>query len=52
LNPAFEIEGREVFMLTPELAGVPSKAVGARVGNLASERAAIIAALDMVFTGI
>jgi toxin CcdB len=52
LNPVFEVEGRKVFMLTPELAGVPSKAVGARVGNLASERAAIIAALDMVFTGL
>jgi toxin CcdB len=51
LNPVFEVEGRKVFMLTPELAGVPSKAVGARVGNLASERTAIIAALDMVFTG-
>lgn len=52
LNPVFEIEGRKVFMLTPELAGVPSKAVGEQVTSLASERAAIIAALDMVFTGI
>lgn len=52
LNPVFEVEGRKVFMLTPELAGVPSKAVGARVGSLAFERAAIIAALDMLFTGI
>ena len=51
LNPVFEVEGRKVFMLTPELSGVPCKAVGERVGNLASERAAIIAALDMVFTG-
>ncbi len=52
LNPVFEVEGRQVFMLTPELAGVPSKSVGERVGNLASERAAIVAALDMIFTGI
>jgi toxin CcdB len=52
LNPVFEVEGRKVVMLTPELAGVPSKSVGERVGSLASERAAIIAALDMIFTGI
>jgi toxin CcdB len=52
LNPVFEVAGRKVFMLTPELAGVPSKAMGARVGNLAFERAAIIAALDLLFTGI
>ena len=52
LNPVFEVEGRKVVMLTPELAGVPSKSVGERVGNLASERAAIVAALDMLFTGI
>lgn len=52
LNPVFDVEGKKVFMLTPELAGVPSKSLGERVGNLASERAAIVAALDMVFTGI
>jgi toxin CcdB len=52
LNPAFEIEGRKLLMLTPELAGVPRKALGERVANLAAERAAIIAALDLVLTGI
>jgi len=52
LNPAFEIEGRKMFMLTPELAGVPRKALGERITNLAAERAAIIAALDLVLTGI
>jgi toxin CcdB len=52
LNPAFEIEGRKLFMLTPELAGVSRKALGERVANLAAERAAIIAALDLAFTGI
>lgn len=52
LNPALEVEGRKLFMLTPELAGVSRKALGERVGNLAAERAAIIAALDIAFTGI
>ena len=52
LNPAFEIEGRKLLLLTPELAGVPRKALGERVANLAPERAAIIAALDLALTGI
>jgi toxin CcdB len=52
LSPIFEVEGRKMVMLTPELAGVPRKALGERVANLASERQAIIAALDLVFTGI
>ena len=52
LNPAFEVEGRKLCMLTPELAGVPVKALGAPIGNLASERAAIIAALDLLISGI
>jgi toxin CcdB len=52
LNPAFEVEGRRLLMLTPELAGVPRKALGERVANLAVERAAIVAALDLAITGI
>jgi len=52
LNPAFEVDGRKVLMLTPELAGVSRKALGERVSNLAHERSSIIAALDLVFTGI
>lgn len=52
LNPAFEIEGRKLLMLTPELAGVSRKTLGERVTNLATERAAIIAALDLAITGI
>ena len=52
LNPQFEVEGRKLVMLTPELAGIPRKALGERVGNLADQRGAIIAALDLAFTGI
>jgi toxin CcdB len=52
LNPAFEVEGRKLVMLTPELAGVSVHSLGERVGSLSRERAAIIAALDVVFTGI
>ena len=52
LNPVFEVGGRSMSMLTPELAGVSRKALGERVANLASERASIIAALDLAITGI
>ena len=52
LNPAFEVEGRKLLMLTPELAGVSRKALGERVANLAAGRMAIIAALDLLLTGI
>lgn len=52
LNPALRIEGNTLLMLTPELAGVPRKILGERITNLAEQRAAIIAALDVAFTGI
>src|SRR4051794_5715676 len=52
LNPAVEIEGRKLYLLAQELAGVPRKALGEPVANLAAERRAVIEALDLVFTGI
>lgn len=52
LHPALELEGRKLLMLTQELAGVSRQALGERVANLAAERAAIVAALDLALTGI
>jgi len=52
LNPVFAVEGHRMALLTPELAGVSRKMLGERVGNLSNERASIIAALDLLFTGI
>jgi toxin CcdB len=52
LNPVFEIEGRRMVLLTPELAGVSRKALGEKIANLANRRDSIIAALDLVITGI
>lgn len=51
LNPELEFEGRKLVLLTQELAGVPRKALGQRVGNLSGERREIIAALDFAITG-
>jgi toxin CcdB len=52
LNPVFEVEGGKVIMLTPELAGVSRKILGDKIDNLAGERSAIIAALDLLISGI
>lgn len=52
LMPIFEVEDLEVVMSTAELAGISRSQLGPRVGSLARERDQIIAALDMLFTGI
>jgi len=52
LNPVFEVEGRKMVLLTPELAGVSRKVFGQQIANLANRRDSIIAALDLAITGI
>ncbi len=52
LNPTFDIEGRKVVMLTPELAGIPKKLLGRKVGELERHRTEIAAALDLAITGV
>jgi toxin CcdB len=51
LMPVLEVAGRHYVMLTPQLAGIDGKQVGARVGALTQSRAQIIAALDLLITG-
>lgn len=52
LTPLFEIEGEQYAMLTPQLAGVSRKPLGDRIGDLSARRDEIIAALDLLITGI
>lgn len=52
LNPQFKIKGVAVVMSTPELAGVPIRILGEKMASLKNKRDEIIAALDMLFTGI
>jgi len=52
LMPVFEVDGRRVVMRTPEMAGIPRKAIGAHVGSLAAQRHEIVAALDVLITGV
>ncbi|TBU98594.1 plasmid maintenance protein CcdB [Stutzerimonas kirkiae] len=52
LTPTFEIEGKRYVMVTPQLAGISRKQLGAQVSDLCEQRDAIIAALDLLITGI
>jgi toxin CcdB len=52
LTPVFEIEGKQYTMLTPQLAGVSKKQIGAKVADLSLRRDEIIAAFDLLITGI
>lgn len=52
LTPVFKVEGKQYAMITPQLAGISKKKMGAKVANLASHRNEIIAALDLLITGI
>ena len=52
LNPQFKVKGIAVVMSTAELAGISSRSLGDKVISLKSKRNEIIAALDLLFTGI
>jgi toxin CcdB len=52
LMPLLQIDGKSYAMLTPQLAGIERKQMGAEVADLAGHRHEIIAALDLLFTGI
>ena len=52
LNPQFKIKGVAVVMSSAELAGIPNRSLGDKVASLKNKRDEIIAALDLLFTGI
>ncbi len=52
LNPQFKIKGVAVVMSTAELAGIPIRSAGDKIASLKNRRDEIIAALDLLFTGI
>ena len=51
LTPEFEIEGRKLILMTPQLAGISIKDLGEPAGSLNQNRPEILAALDMLITG-
>lgn len=52
LTPTFEIEGKQYVMTTPQLAGIAKTQLGTQVADLSAQRDDIIAALDLLITGI
>ena len=51
-NPKFTINNTVVVMSSAELAGVSIRSLGEKVASLKAQRNEIIAALDLLFTGI
>lgn len=51
LTPTLPFDGEDYALLTPQLAGIARGDLGTAVGNLASERQTIVAALDFLVTG-
>lgn len=52
LNPTAKLRGTEYVLVFQELSAIPRDALGDRVGSLASRRTELVAALDLLFTGI
>ncbi|WP_341646988.1 CcdB family protein [Thauera sp. SDU_THAU2] len=52
LNPVFEVEGKEVSMVTQFMAAVPARMLTATVPGLEDRRAEITSALDLLFQGV
>jgi toxin CcdB len=51
LQPLVKVRGEEYVAVVPMLAAVPRTTLGEIVGSLASQRAALIGALDLLITG-
>jgi toxin CcdB len=52
LMPVLEIGSARYVMVSPQLAGVPRQALGPVAGDASAQRTAIVAALDLLFTGV
>jgi toxin CcdB len=51
LNPLVSVEGQEFWLATHELFAIDRRILKSKVTDLAQNRDAIIAALDLLFTG-
>ncbi len=52
LTPNVEVAGKAYLVMTPQLAGIPARYIGAQVASMANRRDEIISALDMLVSGI
>lgn len=52
LNPIAKVKGTDYVLVFQELAAVPATALGGTVGSLAGRRSELVAAVDLLFTGL
>ena len=52
LHPALTVSGKQYLVLVEEIAAVPRRALGRVVGSAQDSRYDLVAALDLLFTGI
>lgn len=52
LNPVFEFEQQQYLLVVQEMAAIPVTNLGAKVSELETLRGEILAAVDMLITGI
>ncbi|MBS0502782.1 MAG: CcdB family protein [Proteobacteria bacterium] len=52
LHPVLTVEGRQLVLATHLLTALPTRELGMRIGSLAESQDEIMAALDMLLTGI
>ena len=52
LTPQVEYEGKQLILLIPQIAAMPSKSLRNPIGSVAHMRDEIISALDFAITGV
>lgn len=52
LNPKVDIDGQALVVLTQDLAAIPRRLLKSPVANLSPQRDNVLAALDLLFTGL
>lgn len=51
LNPVVSIEGKEVVLMTQEMAGIERRYLGEKVTSMSDYRSEIIASIDFLISG-
>jgi len=52
LTPTLVVEGKDYLMVTPQLAGIAAREIGSAIADVSEQRPIILAALDLLITGI
>ena len=52
LTPTCRVNGKDYVLVTPQLAGISVRELGPAVGDASDRRGVIVAALDLLLTGI